>query len=544
MGKSLMLFPVLILSSTGAHASSQEQQDPQPLSERERAIHALNRLAYGAKPGDIDRLVTIGVETWIEQQLLPDQIPNQRCEGLLSELPSVGMSMAEIQRDYAYDIPRNATAEERRAANQLRNEPRSELMKAVLFRAATSERQLEEVLCNFWRNHFNVSFTKGSQITLLITAYENNVIRNNVLGNFESMLTWSAKHPAMLLFLDNALSRRPPTKSELKKIQRNAKKRTGSNQQASQAVQLAEQRGLNENYARELLELHTLGVDNYYKQKDVVAVAEALTGWTISSGKKGKYDGFQFRNEMHVPGNKKVLGRVIRTDNGNGVVEGDQILKLLAHHKGTAKFISFRLCQYLVHDEPSENLVEDIAKVFQKEDGDLREVTRAILRHDEFWSRENYQSKFKTPFEYVMSALRVTGANVSKVDYLIGTLRDMGQPVYLCDPPTGYYDTAEAWLDPGVLATRWEFAIAMARNRIKGITIPDSFYEDIPLEPARLWQHHLTMKVIPGGVGQRTQDALTEITDHYLRRNKVPEIKELGPELLGLLLGCPEFQSQ
>ncbi|KAA3608726.1 MAG: DUF1800 domain-containing protein [Planctomycetota bacterium] len=521
-----------------------ESQKVQPLSERERAVHLLSRLAFGGRPGDLERVLEMGVEAWIDQQLQPQDLKDSWCDGLISELPSVSMNQVEINNEYGQRVPAGASLEERRKIQRRRNTPRYELMQSVLVRALTSERQLQEVMSEFWRNHFNVSFTKGAGISLMINTYEKDVIRGHVFGQFHSMLEASAKHPAMLFFLDNALSRRPATKTELKAIGRRTRRETGSEVRADQAVQLAKQRGLNENYARELLELHTLGVDNFYKQKDVVAVAEALTGWTIREAKRGDDPGFRFENAMHVPGNKRVLGKVIRTERDNGVIEGEQILTLLARHRGTAEFISEKLLRYLVADEPPKALLKATSKEFQKTKGDLQAVISFILKSDEFWQREHFQAKFKTPFEFVTSSLRVTGAEFENTGSILRVLIEMGQPVYMCDPPTGYYDTAEAWLDPGVLATRWEFALNLAAGKLEGIRIPDSFYEDVPVEPARLWQHHLSQKIIPAGVGKRTQDALTRTTNAYLRRNKTPDIRQLGPQLVGLLLGSPEFQRQ
>ena len=400
------------------------------------------------------------------------------------------------------------------------------------------------MLSDFWRNHFNVSYTKGGPADFLITEYDREVVRGHALGSFPEMLMASAKHPAMLHYLDNHLSRRPPSKQELAEIERRTRRRTDSRERGEEAAQIAAQRGLNENYARELLELHTLGVDNVYKQKDVIAVAEALTGWTFDSGREGEW-GFRFRSEMHVKGDKRVLGRKVREDNDNGGVgEGEEIVAMLAEHKGTAEFIATKLARFFVSDRPSASIVKAVASVYRKSDGSIPDMVRTIVAHEDFWAPEAVRSKFRTPFEFLCAALRAVNAEVFDANRCLGALRDMGQPILHCDDPTGYYDTAESWLDPGVMATRWSFALDLATGKVKGVEIPVEFFDDLPQDVPRLWQHHLTKRLLPGGAGQRTRNALSTVTDEYLTKSRVPDSRELGPTLVGLLLGSPEFQQQ
>jgi uncharacterized protein (DUF1800 family) len=358
------------------------------------------------------------------------------------------------------------------------------------------------------------------------------------------MLAASARHAAMLNYLDNAVSRRPPTSAELAEIERRTQRRTGSRERAAEEVSIAAERGLNENYAREVLELHTLGVDNGYDQDDVVALSEALTGWTYDAG-KGASQEFVFRSDMHVEGDKRLLGKSFREDETGGPGQGMAILAHLAGHKNTARFISFKLTRYLVNDSPPEAIVAEAAKVYLKTDGDLTAVVRAIVRHPQFWERQHFAAKFKTPLEFVISALRATGAEIVDANALSFDLQAMNQPIYFCDDPTGWYDVAEAWLDPGVLALRWQFALDLAEGRLRGARIPREFWHCVPedAEPAT-WQHHLTVALLPAGAGERTRAALATATSRYLEKHKAPDLRELGPQLVGLLLGSPEFQKQ
>lgn len=526
-------------------AMAQETEEaPRTLNDRERAAHLLSRLAYGPRPGDIDRVVEMGIDAWLDEQLCVKEALDPRLADRLSEFQTLHLSIAECAEYIATPASEQKTQAGQRAARRKRRIPRNELMEAVALRAAFSDRQATEVMADFWRNHFNVSFTKGQQIYAQVAHYERSVIEENVWGDFPTMLTASATHPAMLHYLDNYLSRRPPSKQELKEIERRTKRRTGSNDRAEEAVALASQRGLNENYARELLELHTLGVDNVYRQKDVVAVAECLTGWTVQTGRDSPRE-FLFNGSMHVEGDKKVLGKRMKEDKDGGPGQGMAVLEMLGEHKGTADFIAMKMVRYLVSDAPPELLVRKVSKVYQKTDGDLAAMVRAIVESDEFWDPANVRTKFKTPYEYVVSAIRVTGCDVGSLGSLERYMEAMGQPIYHCDDPTGYYDTADAWLDPGVMALRWEFAVDLANGKVQGVLIPDTFYDQVPADvPPRLWQHYLTELVLPGGAGERTRAALATVTSEYLDKKRVPDLYELGPQLVGLLLGSPEFQQQ
>jgi uncharacterized protein (DUF1800 family) len=520
-------------------------QDAPALTERERAAHVLSRLGFGPRPGDIDRMLETGVDAWIDDQLQAKEAQDPRLLSRLADFETVDLGVKDcVAFTRGIPLDRSAPREEQRSARELQRQPARELKQAVAVRALFSERVAEEVLADFFRNHFNVSFTKGMRIFAQVPDYERSVVRGHLWGKFPDMLLASAQHPAMLTYLDNYLSRRPPSKQELKEIERRTKRQTGSEERAEEAVSIAQQRGLNENYGRELLELHTVGVDNGYDQGDVITAAEVLTGWTIDGGRTGTQE-FLFRPEMHLKGDKRLFGKRLREDKDDGPGQGVDMIRMLAEDKRTAGFIAMKLVRYLVADRPPQRLVDEVAKVYRKTDGDIPAMVRKVVDSDEFWDRAHIRSKFKRPYEFVVSALRVTGAEIENLAALENYLNGMGEPIYMCDDPTGYYDTADAWLDPGVMALRWEFATDLAEGRVRGVAIPDTFYAQVPEDvPARLWQHYLTELILPGGAGARTRAALATVTTEYLDRKKVPDLFEFGPTLVGLLLGSPEFQQQ
>ena len=525
---------IALLAGTAAGA----QERPEALTERERAAHVLNRLAFGPRPGDVERVAEQGVEAWFEEQLALAGDAGVRDR--LAGLPSLGMSAREVYDAYVLPLPPGASAEARRKAREWLYEPRDELLRATAIRAVHGEQQLAEVLVDFWRNHFNVSYTKEGPAMQLLTEWDRAVLRRHALGRFEELLTASAHSPAMLHYLDNAVSRRPPSDQQLAEIERDVRRETGSKEEGEKAAQRARQRGVNENYARELLELHTFGVDNGYRQDDVVALAEILTGWTWRGGRDGEWT-FVFDEGRHVPGSKRFLRKRIQGKPENGKEEGDEALRLLAGHSRTADFIATKLCRRLVRDDPSPQLVSAVASTLRKQDGDVVEAVRTILDHPEFWERSTIGAKFKTPQEFVYSALRATGAEVGDWSEVLRRMRLMSQPIYHCDDPTGWYDTAEAWLDPGILAQRWQFALDLASGDLDGVRLPNDFFDELSRDvPVREWSRRLVGRLIPAGVGVRTQYALDNAVAKDLRQDRV----ELRVRLLALILGCPEFQRQ
>jgi uncharacterized protein (DUF1800 family) len=368
-----------------------------------------------------------------------------------------------------------------------------ELMQQKLLRAIYSDHQLEEQLVDFWFNHFNVFVGKGPE-RVYVTEYERDVIRPHVFGKFRDLLGATAHSPAMLFYLDNWQSSDP--NADLHRNQRamvdrpfgprpyaprpfagrprplpppqpQGQQAQNANPQNPQNPQLPKRKpGLNENYARELMELHTLGVNGGYTQQDVIEVAKCFTGWTIDRPQQG--GSARFDDRRHVPGPKTVLGKKI--DEG-GEHDGEKVLDMLAAHPSTAKFIATKLVRKFVSDEPPAALVDRVAKTFHDTDGDLREVIRTIITSREFLAPEAARTKVKTPFEFVASALRATGAQVEDARMLVNNLRQMGMPLYGAQPPTGYVDHAETWVNTGALLNRMNFAMSLVNNRVHGVTV-------------------------------------------------------------------------
>jgi uncharacterized protein (DUF1800 family) len=453
------------------------------LTPREQALHALNRLGFGPRPGDVERVERMGVPAYVELQLHPERIADTRVEARVAALPTLGLSSAELyarfeapvrearkrlKAEKADAVPDgNGGDDERRRLGAMippENRPRrilEDLTAARVVRAAESERQLNEVLVDFWMNHFNVYANKGLD-RILVATFERDTIRPRVFGRFEDLLLATAQSPAMLFYLDNARSvadeeHRPAVFA-----------RAGRFGRATSAAGKAP-KGLNENYARELMELHTLGVDGGYTQTDVTELARVLTGWSIAGPRESDPGRFVFRARLHDAGQKVVLGQ--RFASGGGMEEGEQAIRMLARRPETARHVAFQLCQRLVADAPPPALVARVAERFLATRGDLRETVRAIVTSPEFFAPEYYRAKVKSPFEYAVSAIRAVGATtdgraVSK------QIAEMGEPLYLCQPPTGYADTAEAWVNAGALLARVNFAVALTEGRVVG-TLPD-----------------------------------------------------------------------
>ena len=522
-----------------------EEDQGAPLTERERAVHVLNRMAFGPRPGQVDQVLESGVENWMREQLDPQSIDDAYVADYLTQkTPSLGMGMGEIFRKYRpeytpykNDPPTKAERDlrdkEQQERNQLRGQVQRELRDAVYHRAVYSNRQFEEVFIGFWREHFSIN-QDSNDVSYFANHWEENVLRQFAFGKFEHLLMATARHPAMLFYLDNAVSQKPLTEREVAMIERYKDRKN-----VPRSVRALErQRGLNENYARELMELHTLGVDREYTQRDVTELARVFTGWTARwtggmqdearrDAKKDDY-GFYFNADVHDTGNKLVLGSQLR---GGGEDQGITVLRALANHKYTADYISRKLCRYLLRDEPSEDLVKEIAKVFKRTDGDLKKVYEAIVFSDDFFYRQNHRVKFKTPFEYVISSLRTTGADATDFAEVDRALRLMGQTTYGCPDPTGWYDTAEAWLDPGVLVYRWTFALDLAGNRIKGVRVPEAMLANLPADKLK---KKMQMTVLPAGLSDRT----SKIIDEELGNNPSAE------EMLAIMIGSPDFQQQ
>jgi uncharacterized protein (DUF1800 family) len=470
-----------------------------PVPDREAVTHVLNRIGFGPRPGDIEKVQALGIERYIDQQLHPERIADPAMDARLSSLTTLTLSSKQISEQFEQPLiqARRAQREAQRdqpAANgtpdpqmarprpggpqQAANTVVLELSEQKLLRAIHSERQLQEVLVDFWFNHFNVDARKG-RVRFMLTEYERDAIRPHVLGRFRDLLGATAKSPAMLFYLDNFMSADPDGSGMARQTARPG--RPGGlrpTQLMPPQAQNRMPRGLNENYGRELMELHTLGVDGGYTQKDVTEVARAFTGWTIgnprSSGARGagaigSRSGFFFNPRLHDDGEKVVMGHRIKS--GGDVSDGEQVLDLLAAHPSTARFIATKLSRRFVSDTPPAALVDRVAASFTESKGDLREVMRSLLSSPEFLAPATARAKVKTPFEFLVSALRATDATVTNARPLVRTMQDLGMPLYQCQPPTGYKDTAEAWASTGAIVNRMNVAQALGAGRLGGTSV-------------------------------------------------------------------------
>lgn len=525
-------------------------RDPDaPLTEQEKVFHVLSRFSLGPTPGQVEEVQKIGIEAWFEDQLKARVDEPRTLQAQLDALESLTLTNQEIVTKYNPPIPpelRNIsrlTPEQRKERARLmglKEIPRRELKDAVLLLAIDSPNRVRETTADFWRNHFNVDVSKGT-VRYYATTYERDVIRYDTLGTFRSMFNRQARHPAMLVYLDNFISRSIPD-AELMEAARKAFVETRDYGTVLEAIDIAKQKGLNENYGRELMELHTLGVDNYYTQDDVIAVSEALTGWTVQQNPKQPIE-FVFKPEMHEFKARKILGVKIPTNPRNGEAEGQAVLDMLVKHPGTADYIAYKLCRHFVNDRPSPDMVERVAEAFAKRNQtDLKETYRAILNDPEFFDPANYQTKFKRPFEFVASAVRATGAEVVSPAGLHRALLTLNEPLYQCEDPTGYYDQADVWRDPGVMAARWQFGIGLAMGWIQGVNLPDSMWAGLEENNPLQWKQVLSKRILPTGHTAQTDKALDEVIGRYAQFNPKPD--QLGRYIVGLLLGSPEFQRQ
>jgi uncharacterized protein (DUF1800 family) len=399
----------------------------------------------------------------------------QRQQAAKDPSPADAAMAAPANENARRELREMATPEQAEAM-RMERQALTELMQAKILRAAYSERQLEEVMVDFWFNHFNVFSGKG-QVRVYLNEYERDAIRPHVLGRFRDLLQATAESPAMLFYLDNWQSAAPEGAKTSEPRQAGGRARRNPNRMPGRAPGGATTQprtladlppglqnrrvGLNENYARELMELHTLGVEGGYTQKDVQEVARAFTGWTIANPRQG--GSFRFEPRMHDDGEKVVLGQRIKA--GGGKMDGERVLDLLASHPATAKFIATKLARRFVADTPPAALVDRAATRFRETHGDIREVVRAIVTSPEFFAAEAYRAKVKTPFEFVVSAVRATGTDTSNALPLVMAVRTLGMPLYGCQPPTGYSDKAEAWVNSGALLNRMNFAVSLTSSR-------------------------------------------------------------------------------
>jgi len=583
------------------------------MTNSEKTLHALNRLAFGPRPGDLQTLDETGLKKWIEEQLHPESIPeNPDLEAKLLPLETLRMSSLEMVRKYPpnnlvkqmvdgkvpwpedpqtrtviqkvaqryrdklglatdekdqftfdqavaavpqeqqeflkggtpeqkvavlqslpvaqqFDIVTTMPPDQRRkmfeaAPLSMRRRMQTfagtqqvvnqDLADGKLYRAVYSNRQLEEVLTDFWYNHFNVYLDKGAD-RYMVTAYERDAIRPFVLGKFKDLLLATAQSPAMLFYLDNFQSVRSDIDADNKKPDAKRAKR-----------------GLNENYGRELMELHTLGVDGGYTQKDVTEVARCFTGWTIREPRRG--GGFEFNEKQHDQGEKHVLGVTIPAN--GGIEDGYKVIEILSHQPATAHFISKSLAVRFVSDTPPEALVGRMAETFQKTDGDLREVLRTMVYAPEFWAQDAYHAKIKSPFEMVISALRATNADIDFTNAVANQLNQLGEPLYRKQEPTGYSNKSSEWMNSAALLGRMNFALNLAANHVNGVKV------EVPTttDPDQMARSLMGTELTPASL-QIVQSGLTaEAAATPVKGAPKPAS---GPSLVaGLTLGSPDFQ--
>jgi uncharacterized protein (DUF1800 family) len=510
-----------------------------PADDDQAIVHVLNRIGFGPRPGDVDRVRQIGLRQYIDQQLHPERIADEALAARLSGFPTLTLSSRQLAE--RYEIPqqqakRDAKQEVAKSPNpdlapsvkdlkratpnpQPPNEPLIELSMQKVVRASYSERQLQEVLTDFWFNHFNVDARKGPE-RFMLTEYERDVIRPHVLGHFRDLLEATARSSAMLFYLDNWMSADPNGPHPVARQQpfgpNGFPRRPGVGRfpPPPRAQMPPQQRpnapkGLNENYGRELLELHTLGVDAGYTQKDVTEVARAFTGWSIANPRQG--GGFRFAPQLHDEGEKLILGHRIKANGGEH--DGEDVLDLLANHPATARFISTKLVRRFVSDTPPPALIDRATDTFRDTHGDLRAVMTTILTSREFLSADAYRAKVKSPFEFIVSMIRATGAEITDARPIVRQMQQLGMPLYQCQPPTGYKDTADAWVNTGALVSRMNDALALASGRMPGVRIDNA-------PPAE--------SVLAGNMSDTTRATIAKAA--------------MPPQALALALGSPEFQ--
>lgn len=470
----------------------------------------LSRLAFGPRPGEVERVARAGTQRWIEEQLAgPAESP--LLEAALVPHRSALAPPAALVEEWLGEGWEEETRDLRALRRETRpyfNEHLQRLVVAELTRDILSRRQLQAVMTDFWANHFNVFASKGL-VRLFAGDYLERAIRPHALGKFSELLLATAQHPAMLLYLDNAESRKP------------SKRGRG-------------RRGLNENYARELLELHTLGVDGGYTQADVTEVARILTGWSVARMSEGRFD-FAFREAAHDRGAKLVLGQ--RFPGGQGQAEGVRLLEQLARHPATARHLARRLCARFVSDEPPESCVSAAAGAYRYSDGDIAHVLRAITEDASFWAPSARGAKLKTPLELLASAARALGAMPDGSLDLAATLEQLGEPLLQEQVPTGYPEGEMEWASAGAMLARMSFAGRLGTRKLAGLDIP--WDEALPLGP------ELERRLIRFGselLGVSPAAPTLQVVSEQLHAVEAPEQRRALA--VGLLIGSPEFQRQ
>jgi uncharacterized protein (DUF1800 family) len=696
------LAAIFLGTLTGGYITSVDaQRSPSShLNEEQRILHVLNRLGFGARPGDVERVKSLGLDNYISQQLNPEKIDDAVAQEKVKNLAVLDMTTAQLYEKFPQpgqllrqlerrgELPAGlAAARDNRVKgtpNAAPNDPQNpnamatnaktgdadgeamkradakppadnadprddpkyrqairdyymknglqppqritaELQASRILRAVYSERQLQEVMVDFWTNHFNVFAGKGADRWLLV-SYDRDTIRPNAMGKFSDLLLATAQSPAMLFYLDNFQSVSPNAQLGGRQGQRgplaqllmggrpysnngspnNGRGNLGQpprmyNNPQQQRPQQQSRRGINENYARELMELHTLGVDGGYTQRDVQEIARCFTGWTIfaprggGAGAQGIMTGpradtlrenagrFFFNQRGHDDGEKTVLGHKIPA--GGGMKDGLMVLDILAHHPATAKFVATKLARHFVSDNPPAALVDRVAAAFTKSDGDIRTTLRAIFLSPEFSAPEAYRAKVKRPFELAVSAIRTLGGETTGGPQLHQWIARMGEPLYGFQTPNGYSDSAESWVNTGGLLERLNFGLTLASNRIPGTRVDlnqflESGNQRQSLNKTQVMDRFLNL-IIAGDISPKTKEALLKQLNEQralvvpaMTAQVVPANDRIAGEMMaeqppfnqrqqrqqlaradanitdpvtkivGLILGSPEFQRQ
>jgi uncharacterized protein (DUF1800 family) len=597
----LAVAPVLSAAQEMKQKGNPTAAKAKSLTEEQKVIHLLDRTTFGPRQGDVERMAKLGWQKFLDEQLYPERIDDLALEQRLRNIESIHLSNSELAKTYqplqdfteglqkrGLELPGNinpnpntqpselAKKDAKKGVNELNKEAQKseeqvasagaemakrrealqalkemgyrpqqqavqELQQAKIIRAVYSERQLQEVMTDFWFNHFNVFIQKAAD-RVLTTSYERDVIRPHVFGKFEDLLKATAESPAMLFYLDNWMSASPNAKP--------ANRQESRRMLNEQAQPKRPPRGLNENYAREIMELHTLGVDGGYMQKDVQEVARCFTGWTLRNPRGGVESilrgggEFIFNPSIHDDGEKVVLGKKITA--GGGIKDGYAVIHILATHPSTAKFISAKLARKFVSDNPPQTLINKMAQTFLKTEGDIREVLKTMFYAPEFWSPEVYRAKIKTPFELAVSATRALGAETNGGPLFHRWLAQLGEGLFMAQPPTGYPDTLEHWVNAGALLNRVNFALALSANRIPGTRVDlGKLAPRQPLNSQTQQVDHYLKLLLRGEVSPQTRATI----DKSLSENQeaMADAKNDRPDaakIVGMILGSPEFQRQ
>jgi uncharacterized protein (DUF1800 family) len=514
-------YSILLTTSIWLILTSIVQAKPVDL----KTIHVLNRLTYGIRPGDIDRVQSIGLDKYIQQQLNPDSIAESPAvTERLAKLETIDLSPVELFQQYNPNPPNNGQNPEvqsRRIEKKQGRQVTNQAREARLWRSIYSQHQLQEVMVDFWYNHFNVHAEKGLD-RLWVGAYERQAIRPYALGKFRDLVGATARHPAMLFYLDNWQNVAPVTNKKGKF------------------------QGLNENYARELMELHTLGVDSGYKQDDVIALARIFTGWGFKQPGQKIPDGynFNFNANRHDFGNKTFLNQNII---GSGLGEGEQALDLLARHPSTARHISFKLAQYFVSDNPPKSLVTRLSKKFITTEGDIKQVLNMLFYSPEFMDKKYYGAKFKTPYQYAISSVRAIDPGtensntadrsglprygfINNLKPLNDLLNQLGMPIYGCQTPNGYKNTQDAWLNPNSMTRRLNFVTNLGSGKMP-LLLSSGNSTDPTINPSR---NKIDLVI-------NSEDLIITLGNNFSPKTQ-QAIATSNPNIrAALILGSPEF---